>query len=97
MPQNGEDFTDAAGNRFRWEADVELPVSGDLVRYRTTYSSPSWSGPQESVGVLRFLDAVRLTELMAEGGLAVDERFGSWDRSPLTEASTEIITIARPV
>lgn len=94
-PANGTDFTDAAGNPFRWEADVELPVTGDVVRYRTTYSSANWNAPQESVGSLRFLDAAKLGELMADTGLIVDEQIGDWDRSPLTDSSPEIITMAQ--
>jgi SAM-dependent methyltransferase len=94
-PEHGTDFTDADGNPFRWEADVELPVTGDLVRYRTRYSSPRRSQPQESYGALRFLDAAALEALLADAGLAIETQFGDWDRSPLTAESPEIITVAR--
>lgn len=93
-PENGTDFV-VDGVPYRWEADVELPVAGDVVRYRTAYTSPRWSEPQVSAGELRFLDAPRLNALLAEAGLAVEQQYGDWDRSQLTEASPEIITIAR--
>jgi hypothetical protein len=44
---------------------------------------------------LRFLDVPALNALLAEVGFVVDEQYGSWDKGPLTDASTEIITIAR--
>ena len=91
-PEHGTDFTDAAGDRFRWEADVDLPVTGDLVTFRTTYSGPRWRKPQVSHGSLRFLDTPTLDGLLAEAGLAVEQRYGAWDRSPFTTASPEIIT-----
>ncbi len=93
-PEHGTDFTDADGNVLHWEADVELPVTGDLVRFRASFSGPRWSRPQDSVSTLRFLDAPSLNALLADAGLAVEEQYGYWDRSPLTEASPEIITIA---
>ncbi len=33
--------------------------------------------------------------MAADAGLNVEEQYGDWDRSPLTAASPEIITIAR--
>jgi len=32
---------------------------------------------------------------LTEAGLVIEAQFGDWDRSPLTELSPEIITIAR--
>ncbi len=74
---------------------MELPVTGDLVHFRTRYSGARWRQPQESDGYLRFLDVAALDALLTEGGLAVETRYGAWDRSPLGEGSPEIITIAR--
>jgi SAM-dependent methyltransferase len=95
-PEHGTDFTNEDGEPFRWEADVELPVTGDLVHFRTTYSGPRWRQPRESRGSLRFLDAATLTDLLGDAGLAVEVRYGDWHRSPYTDGSPEIITIARP-
>ncbi len=36
-----------------------------------------------------------LVMLILGAGLVIDEQFGDWDRQPLTEASLEIITVAR--
>jgi SAM-dependent methyltransferase len=93
-PENGTDFK-VDGVPYRWEADVELPVTGDVVRYRTRYLSPRWERPQESVGELRFVAQPKLNALLDEAGLVIDEQFGNWDRSPVSESSPEIITIAR--
>ncbi len=46
-------------------------------------------------GVLRFLDPDALAGFLHEAGLAVEQQFGDWDMGPLTNASEEIITIAR--
>jgi SAM-dependent methyltransferase len=93
-PENGADF-EVAGVPYRWEADVELPVTGDLVRYRTRLIAPQWREPRESIGTLRFLDLPTLNGLLADAGLVVAEQYGYWDGSPVTDASPEIITIAR--
>jgi len=94
-PEHGVDFMDAAGTSVRFVAQVEIPVETDIVRFTTTYSSHAWDRPQVSHSTLRFLDAGALSSFLAEAGLTIEERFGDWDRRPLTEASPEIITIAR--
>lgn len=94
-PEHGVDFTDPAGNGVRWEADVATPVDGDIVRGTSTYKSDRWDRPQVSHSSLRFLDALSLSTFLTQAGLAIEEQFGDWDRSPLTDASPEIITIAR--
>jgi SAM-dependent methyltransferase len=93
-PENGTDF-EVDGVPYRWEADVELPVDGDVVRYRTRFTSTAWGRPRESVGALRFLDVPSLNTLLARTGLAVEAQYGYWDRSPVTDARPEIITISR--
>ncbi len=95
-PEHGTDFTSADGTPMRWESDVETPVTGDIVRFRSTYSSPDWDAPRESHSTLRFLDRAELNALLTEADLEIEEQFGDWDRSPLTDASPEIISIARP-
>jgi ubiquinone/menaquinone biosynthesis C-methylase UbiE len=84
-----------------WEAgDVRSwndagPLENGLVSFRTTYESPSWEEPKYSESTLRFLDVPTLNEFVGEAGLVVDEQYGSWDRSPVTDASPEIITVVR--
>jgi SAM-dependent methyltransferase len=89
------EVADGTGALVRREYQVELPVEGDIVRTTSTFTSPDWDHPQVSQGVLRFLDAEILSVFLAAAGLAIEEQFGDWDRSPLTDASPEIITITR--
>lgn len=44
---------------------------------------------------MRFLDAASLSSFLSDAGLVIEEQFGDWDRTPVTNASPEIITIAR--
>ena len=77
-------------------ANVAAPVSeGDLVSFTTAYSSPAWERALISRSTLRFLSAGSLAAFLTGAGLAVEAQFGDWDRSPLTDASPEIITVAR--
>ncbi|MEU0332740.1 class I SAM-dependent methyltransferase [Streptomyces sp. NPDC006193] len=67
------------------------------VHFTETYDSGLWPAPRVSHGVLRFLDADALDRFLAEAGLAVAERYGDWQRGPLTATAPEIVTVARPV
>ena len=84
----------ADGAVVRCESRVEEPVAG-VVRTVSTFTSPGWDRPEVSRGALRFVDADALADLLAGAGLAIEKQYGDWDRSPLTDASPEIITIAR--
>lgn len=83
------------GTVVRMEHQVEIPIAGDLISFTTTYTSPNWDRPQVSRSMLRFLDADSLSSFLSGAGLAIEEQFGNWDRQPLTNASPEIITVAR--
>jgi SAM-dependent methyltransferase len=87
---------DPAGGVVRMWNEVERPVEGDVVRFTTTFTSPRWDVPKVSRSTLRFLDARSLSRFLADAGLVVEEQFGDWDRQPLTDASPDIITVARP-
>jgi SAM-dependent methyltransferase len=89
------EVTDASGAIVRCEYQVEMPVEGGVVRSTSTFTSPGWDHPEVSRGMLRFLDAEALTAFLFGAGLAIEEQFGDWTRSPLTDTSPEIITIAR--
>lgn len=91
-PENAIDNTGAV---VRMEYEVEKPVEGDIVRFSHTFTSPTWRKPQVSHSTLRFLDVNSLSSFLAGAGLAIEEQFGDWDRSPLTDTSPEIITIVR--
>jgi len=94
-PEHGTDFVDADGAVVRSEHQVEAPVAADVVSFTTTYTSDRWSQPETSRSTLRFLDRETLTPFLTEAGFTIDAQFGDWDRSPLTDESPEIITVAR--
>jgi len=93
--QYSGEVTDASGAVVRSVCEVEEPVTGDIVSFTHAFTSPKWTEPRVSRSTLRFLDAGSLVPFLAEAGLVVDEQFGDWDRSPPTDKSPEIITIAR--
>ncbi len=90
-----EEVTDDTGAVVSMEYKVEKPVEGDIVRFSHTFTSSAWPQPQVSHSSLRFLDVDSLSSFLASAGLAVEQQFGDWDRTPLTGTSPEIITIAR--
>jgi SAM-dependent methyltransferase len=91
---DGMQITTPAGAVVRIEHEI-LSVADGVVQLSETFTSDLWDEPQPTYGGLRFVTAGALSAFLREAGLAVDEQFGNWDRSPLTEASPEIITIAR--
>ena len=95
-PDHAAEVTGPAGAVVRMAHETDLPVTGDTVSFTTTYTSPAWDGPQLSRSTLRFLDPGSLRSFLSGAGLVISEQFGDWDRQPLTAASPEIITIARP-
>lgn len=95
-PDNPFEFVHPIGATVRVEYKVEAPVEGDVVHVTEMFSSAGWDAPKGSRGSLRFLDVHSLSAFLSNAGLVVEEQFGNWDRSPLTDTSPEIITIARP-
>ncbi|WP_225838917.1 trans-aconitate 2-methyltransferase [Streptomyces sp. NK08204] len=69
----------------------------DRVHFTETFEAEGWPAPRVSHSVLRFLDAETLKRFLTEAGLAVVAQYGDWGRGPLTPASPEIITVARPL
>jgi SAM-dependent methyltransferase len=94
-PDNAVEVTDAAGVVVRVWHEVEAPVAGDVVSFTETFASSSWDSPQLSRSTLRFLDAASLSSFLSAAGLTIEEQFGDWTAQPLTDTSSEIITIAR--
>lgn len=86
---------DSTGTVVRTEAEVNNPLKGDIVCFSHTFTSPSWSQPQVSHSTLRFLDVDSSSVFLADAGLAIEQQFGDWDRSPLMDTSPEIITVVR--
>lgn len=89
------EITDPAGRSVRMATEVVTPFDGNTLSFTHTFTSPGWDQAQVSESTLRFLDANALASFLAEAGLAVEAQFGDWDRSPLTDTSKEIITLAR--
>ena len=82
------------GRTVRMARQAETPVTGDLVSFTTTFTSPSWDRPQLSRSTLRFLGVDALSSRLSAAGLSIEEQFGDWDRQALTDISPEIITVA---
>jgi SAM-dependent methyltransferase len=97
VPANAVEVVDADGHDWRMTHQVDLPVTGELVSFTSTYSRPGSAWSQESRSTLRFLGADALAGFLSEAGLTVAEQYGDWDRRPVTDVSPEIITIARRV
>ncbi|MFF0447493.1 class I SAM-dependent methyltransferase [Streptomyces sp. NPDC004609] len=84
-----------SGEPVRTAIEVETPVTGDIVSFTYTYSSPAWQRPERSRSSLRFLGVDALSSRLSEAGLTAERQYGNWDRTPVTGTSPEIITIAR--
>ena len=96
-PEHVVEFVGPDGALVRFDAAVDTPVSGDVVRFTCTYMSAGWNRPERSRSALRFLDERALETFLTDAGFAIEEQFGDWDRSPVADASPEVITIARRV
>ena len=84
------------GTHFRMDGEgYATKVAGQLVTFTSRFTSSAWDVAQLSQSTLRFLDNASLVSFLKGAGLAIDEQFGDWDRSPLSETSPEIITVAR--
>jgi ubiquinone/menaquinone biosynthesis C-methylase UbiE len=93
-PDKSAEVTDSDGTVVRLSREVQR-VNGDTVSFSHTFTSPVWEKPQMSRSTLRFLDARRLSAFLSDAGLKIENQFGNWDGSALTDSSREIITIAR--
>ncbi|MEV7424924.1 MULTISPECIES: class I SAM-dependent methyltransferase [unclassified Streptomyces] len=89
------EVVDSTGAVVRGTCEVDTPVEGDRVSFTHTYTSDGWDAPRLSRSTLRFLDRDTLSAFLAEAGLTVTEQYGDWSRGPLTDASPEIVTVAR--
>jgi ubiquinone/menaquinone biosynthesis C-methylase UbiE len=94
-PENAVQTMDETGAVVRMSHQLDLPIDGDIVSFTTTFTSPAWEQPELSRSRLRFLDSDSLSQFLTDACLRIDDQFGYWDRSPLTDTSPEIITIAR--
>lgn len=86
--------TDASGTVVSALCEVDAPVTGGLVRFSHTFTSPSWAEAKVSLSTLRFLDPETLAARLIETGFVIEAQLGDWDRRILSDASPEIITAA---
>jgi len=93
--QYSDETTDADGNLVTCVYQIDVSEDERIVTSTSTFTSPGWERAEVSSGSLRFVDAETLATFLTAAGFAVEEQFGDWSRSPLTESSPEIITIAR--
>jgi ubiquinone/menaquinone biosynthesis C-methylase UbiE len=89
------EVVDRTGALVRFTRKVDTPVDGDIVSFTSIFSSPVWDRPQLSRSTLRFVDLGSLARFLTRADLHIEAQLGDWDRSRVTEASPEIITIAR--
>ncbi|HEX5496490.1 MAG TPA: class I SAM-dependent methyltransferase [Mycobacteriales bacterium] len=96
-PDNAAEVTDPAGRTLRVAHRVESVV-GDVVTLSTeTADASDDTVSRVDQGRLRFLDVPTLGQFLTEAGFAIEAQYGDWDRSPVTESSREVVTIARRV
>jgi SAM-dependent methyltransferase len=93
-PANRQDITAPGGQPLRFWHDVKS-VADDIVTFTSTMAEPD--GTVLSVGrsTLRFLDPPAVNDFLNAAGFQVEAQYGDWDKTPLTPASREIITVAR--
>jgi hypothetical protein len=80
---------------MRMSRKITAPFDGRTLSFTHTFQCDAWAEPRVSRSTLRFLDQPSLDALLKEGGLVIETQYGDWDRSRLTDASPEIIIIAR--
>lgn len=85
------------GAKVRMSRKVTTPFDGRVVSFSHTFQSPAWDEPRVSHSTLRFIGKADLDDELARAGFVQEAQYGDWDKSPLTETSPEIITIARRI
>jgi SAM-dependent methyltransferase len=75
--------------------DAGVEVDGDLLRFSTSFHCADWPQADVSYSTLRLLDVETLDVFLVEAGLEIEAQYGDWDGEPVTDASFEIVTIAR--
>ena len=83
----------AGGPLYGWH-EVEC-VSGGVVTFTGTTAGDDGTVLHVSRTSLRFLDVAALDAFLAGAGLEIEAQYGDWHRGLVTDASREIITVAR--
>lgn len=90
---DGSEVVDPSGRAVRVSYDIESVV-GDVVTVAET-TSQDGTVLRVDRADLRFVDVPTLNGFLADAGFEVEAQYGDWARGPLTDTSTEIVTIAR--
>ena len=85
------DWWTSGGTMFAQEREFD-PLSGFLT-VRSTWSRRSRSGTREHR--LRLYTATRLSELMADEGMVVENAYDGFTNKPLKRTSSEMLLVAR--
>jgi SAM-dependent methyltransferase len=94
-PANATSVVDGSGRALRVSHQAGS-LAGDVVRLSEIIADADGTVLRVDRCRLRFLGVAALNEFLSEAGLAIEAQYGDWDLGPVTEASTEIITIAGP-
>lgn len=94
-PSRASEVVDASGRVLRVAHEVDS-VDGDVVAFATTTSAHDGAVLRTERTRLRFLAEPALDAFLHDAGFTVRARYGGWDRAPVTDTSTEIITLAGP-
>jgi hypothetical protein len=92
-PSDGADITGPGGRLLRVWHEVES-ADADLVTFTGTTAQPDGTVLRVDRATLRFLDPPALSTFLDAAGFEIEAQYGDWDRTPITSASREIITIA---
>src|SRR5690606_4686347 len=88
------EVVDATGRVLRQSHAVESVVDGVVTLTETTTDADG-NVLRVDRAALRFLDVEPLNAFLAEAGFTIEAQYGDWRGGPITDASREIITIAR--
>ncbi|GAA1077056.1 class I SAM-dependent methyltransferase [Nocardiopsis metallicus] len=95
-PENAAEVVDHNGRELRVEHRIESVADGVVTMTETT-ATRDGRPLRVDRGVLRFTSAEEIDRFLAAAGFETIERYGDWQRGPYTDASGEIITVARAV
>jgi SAM-dependent methyltransferase len=93
-PSNPLDVVDHAGRKLRISYHVESVVE-DVVTFTETTATRDGEPLRVDRASLRFLDVGGLDAFLQDAGFEVAGQYGDWSRGPLTDASDDIVIVAR--
>jgi ubiquinone/menaquinone biosynthesis C-methylase UbiE len=94
-PEFARTVTPPGAEPVRIVTQVIRPFDGTTLTFTHTFSGSAWPGATVSESTLRFLDAPTLSAFLAGAGFIIEALYGDFDGSPLTDASPEIVVLAR--